>query len=232
MATPHDAFLLLSLANVTLTTSSGSQTGHLGLQCVTIGENVFLVVQMGPTEVVLDPTRTANLILSDSGNRTYKFDPTDAEPNELTIAVVPPKSPDPAYLEDLEIFESILAQYTELKGAPEIVGAAVPATTAAPGLDLSSISSPNVNLAGGSDLRGHLVLVNQDNGNIVGEFDQKIHVQEDPILSTKGHENDPVVIEIPEDVATSGNAREVFARSIPPEHRGVLAGSATLIRCV
>jgi spartin len=226
--TSPEAFLLLSLSNASLATSTGTQNGVL--QCVTIEQDVYLIVQMGSTEIPIDPTRTIHLTLSDSGARIYKFQPT-VDSSEMVITVAPPKgTPDPVFLEDLESFESILAQYADLKGVPEIMGTAVPATTIAPGVDVSTVTDPNINVGGGSDLRGHLVLVNQDNGQVVGEFDQKIHVHEDPILSEKGHEQDPVVIEIPEDAALTGSAREVFARSIPPDQRGLMATSATLVR--
>ncbi|KAE9401528.1 hypothetical protein BT96DRAFT_965005 [Gymnopus androsaceus JB14] len=80
------------------------------------------------------------------------------------------------------------------------------------------------------DYRGHLVLINQDSGDIIGEVDQKISVHEDAALShpEKGHEHDPVVIEIPED-EEEGKAIEVFARTIPPNEQDWITSSAKVV---
>ncbi|KAF9058915.1 hypothetical protein BDP27DRAFT_1503286 [Rhodocollybia butyracea] len=67
------------------------------------------------------------------------------------------------------------------------------------------------------DLRGHLVLVNQDSVEIIGEIDKNISVHEDPALS-KGQEDEPVATEISEDKEEwKAKAIEVFARKIPAD---------------
>ena len=75
--------------------------------------------------------------------------------------------------------------------------------------------------------RGRLVFVDDNTGEVVGELDNKLRINEDPALSTPGAENAPVVIEIADD-----EAQEVFARVIPPEERDWITNSATLVRYV
>ncbi|KAF7353750.1 Senescence domain-containing protein [Mycena venus] len=116
--------------------------------------------------------------------------------------------------------KGIVAQYADLQ---DVAAHDIPET----------VATPNIyDKADSEELRGHLVLVNQDNGEVVGEFDKKFSVQEDPILSKKGHENDPVIIEIPESTDSEhydANALEIFARAIPPEQQDWITKSATII---
>ncbi|KAJ6497146.1 hypothetical protein C8R47DRAFT_1175867 [Mycena vitilis] len=220
-----DAFLLLTLDNCILVAGATHLSGSLALECVTIqapdappGGHVYLVLRMDDTEIPIDPAQVVRTNLSQSGARTYTFLPTATEPVEFTITIAVPNYPDAHFLENVEIFESIIAQYADLRGelahdAPDV--------------------APNIyEKTGAEDLRGHLVLVNQDNGEVVGEFDKKFSVQEDPTLSKKGHEGDTVVIEIPEgtdDDEYNANALEIFARAIPPDQQDWITKGATII---
>ncbi|KAJ7684493.1 hypothetical protein DFH06DRAFT_1155820 [Mycena polygramma] len=220
-----DAFLLLTLSNCTLVAGATHLSGSLALECVTIqvpdappGGHVYLVLRMDDTEIPIDPAQIVRTNLSESGARKYTFLPTATEPVEFAITIAVPNYPDAHFLENVEIFETIIAQYADLRGelahdTPDL--------------------APNIyEKAGAEDLRGHLVLVNQDNGEVVGEFDKKFSVQEDPTLSKKGHEGDTVVIEIPEgtdDDEYNANALEIFARAIPPDQQDWITKGATII---
>ncbi|KAJ8522626.1 hypothetical protein ONZ45_g820 [Pleurotus djamor] len=239
-----EAFLLLSLENARLRTPTNTFAGVLGLQCVTVTipvnqeksatgdtRDVFLVFSIGGYEAPIDPTRTITYHRSDKGARTYSFLPTETDNAELVLTVVPPEG-DAAFEEDLETFNGILTQYANFQGAPptptpvpDVVDTATPPTYASIGA-----SGP----ANPSDLRGHLILVNEDNGEVVGEFDHKFAVREDPKLGEKGRENEPVFIEIPEDGAQAlrrddAHARELFARAIPPDQQNWITKSANIL---
>ncbi|KAJ6606271.1 hypothetical protein DFH09DRAFT_1119723 [Mycena vulgaris] len=215
-----DAFLLLNLSNCSLVAGTTHQSGSLALECVTIqvpGSNephVYLVLRLNETEIPIDPTRVIHTNVSESGARAYTFLASDADPVPLILTVAVPKVPDAHFLEDVEVFESILAQYADLQ---DVIA--------------ENIVNPNIHdKADSEDLRGHLVLVNQDNGEVVGEFDRKFSVQEDPALSTKGHEGDTVIIEINEDTDHGdANAMEMFVRAIPPEQQDWITKGATII---
>ncbi|KAJ7221639.1 hypothetical protein GGX14DRAFT_430537 [Mycena pura] len=223
--TSTDAFVLLNLSSCSLAAIGMHQSGTLALECVTIqvpgaltsgdDRHIYLVLRMDQTEIPIDPNRTIRTDLSDPGSRKYTFMPSDTDPVELILTVTLPNVPDAHFLEDVEIFESILAQYADLQGAFE------QATTEV---------VPNINdKAASEELRGHLVLVNEDSGEVVGEFDRHFSVREDPALGKTGHENDPVVIEILDDEAHDANAMELFARAIPPEQQDWITKGATVI---
>ncbi|KAJ7491148.1 hypothetical protein FB451DRAFT_1080019 [Mycena latifolia] len=219
-----DAFILLNLSNCSLVADSIRQSGTLALECVTIqvpdaptasnaDRHVYLVLRLNETEIPIDPTRVVQTNFSESGSRTYTFLASEVDPVKLVLTVAMPKMPDSHFLEDIEVFESILAQYADLQGV-------FPEDTA----------NPNIHeKADSEELRGHLVLVDQDSGEVVGEFDQKFSVQEDPTLSKKGHEGDPVIIEIKDDEYHDANAMEMFARAIPPDQQDWITKGATII---
>ncbi|KAJ7494493.1 hypothetical protein B0H11DRAFT_2004914 [Mycena galericulata] len=224
-----DAFLLLKLSNCSLVTNTVHQSGSLTLECVTIqvpgvpsgsdtDRHVYLVLRINEIEIPIDPSRVIQTDLSEAGSRTYTFLPTKADPDELVLTVSLPKVPDSHFLEDIEIFESILAQYADLRG---VLAQELPE------------DNPNIyDKADSKELRGHLVLVNQDNGEVVGGFDRPFAVQEDPSLGAKGREGDPVIIEIDESMTDDdhdSNAMQIFARAIPPENQDWITKGATIV---
>jgi spartin len=78
----------------------------------------------------------------------------------------------------------------------------------------------------GEDLRVRLVLVDQDNGEVIGPVDQRVLA--DPHLMERGHERDAVVI----DVGPTGEleaARDIFARAIPPQEHNMLTRGASML---
>ncbi|KAJ6500668.1 hypothetical protein C8R45DRAFT_896896 [Mycena sanguinolenta] len=224
-----DAFLLLTLSNCSLAANGSRQSGSLALECVTIqipevpfgrdseDRHLYLVLRMNELEFPIDPTTRITLKILETGSRNYTFMATDAEP-EFVVTIALPNFPDPNFLDDVEIFEGILAQYADFQSEP---------------VSDTPEFTPNIyDKADSDELRGHLVLVNQDNGEVVGEFDKKFSVQEDPALSEKGHEKDLVVIDIPESVDDAhydADAMRIFASAIPSEQQDWITKSATMI---
>ncbi|ESK92237.1 hypothetical protein Moror_4769 [Moniliophthora roreri MCA 2997] len=228
----RDAFLMLSLPNCTLRTPASTEIGVLALECVTLppsakaiyNRDVFLVLRVNSLEVPLDPTRTL-LLMESSAGRTYVFYGTETDPTDVTLVVAYSVYHDAALPEDLETFDSILAQYANFQVAGGASEPPSPANEKSGGLPIVPASGLK-----NEDMRGHLVLMNEDTGEIVGEVDKRITVREDPHLSEKGHENDPVVIEIPDDASPDEEtAIEAFARNIPPDQQNWMTTSASLV---
>ncbi|KAF9265834.1 hypothetical protein L218DRAFT_120707 [Marasmius fiardii PR-910] len=219
----HDAFLLLSLPNCTIRTPTSTQTGNLGLECVTLppsakatfDRDVFLVFRINELEIPIDPARTVSLN-STPTEREYVFYGTEADPLVFTLVLAESLYSIGPLVEDLETFESVLSQYVNFTTRR----AETPPTP--PNAQTSSVKN--------EELRGRLLLRDEDSGEIVGELDRKVMVKEDPSMYQRGHENDPVVIEIPEDASLTDHetAIEVFARSVPLDQHDWITKSATL----
>ncbi|KAJ8093505.1 hypothetical protein PM082_020363 [Marasmius tenuissimus] len=224
-ASGHDAFLLLSIPNCTLRTPTSAQTGSLGLECVTLppsakatfDRDVFLVLRLNEQEIPLDPGRTVSVSQSPQNEKTYVFHGTANDPVVITLVFNDSFYAEGPLAEDLETFDSVLSQYLTLDYGK--------------GKRPASPPSPPQTNKGSEDLRGRLLLRDEDTGEIVGELDRKVDVREDPSLSQRGHENDPVVIEIPEDASLQGSetAIQAFARNVPPEEHNWMTRSATLV---
>ncbi|KAI9456681.1 hypothetical protein BJY52DRAFT_1204714 [Lactarius psammicola] len=239
-----EAYVLVTIPNATLTSpSSGTLSGRIALEYITFSlpasassaaRDVLLVLRLGDDpdgvsgfEAPLDPARALTATVLPSGARRYVFHTTrdDAE-----FALVLPAPPEAA--EDVELFHSVLAGYaTDLRGAGAAEAVLLPATPngahyypQARQQQVGASWGPE-----GEDLRGRFVLVNEDGGEIVGTLDGSIRVREDPSLGETGHENDPVVVEIPEDVDDTleglRNA-EVLVRTVPHEDRDWMMRSA------
>ena len=210
------AFILLNLPNATLKAGNATYDGVLALECVTVSvsqtqttqtpaRDVYLVLRLKSFETPIDPSGTIRCFVQ-NGIRRYSF--LDGTGEKVVVGLHEPEAHEPHVQEDLDTFDGILAQYTEFQGP-----------------------QPHLATFSGSDkpenLRGHLVLVNEDNGEIVGELDDKLIIQEDPTLNDK---NEPVVIEIPG--GTQDGARAAFVRAIPPGEQDIIMKGASLVRCV
>lgn len=218
MAQP-EAFILLILQNANLVANQTAYGGDLALECVTIPQDspdvrdVYLIVRLTPFESPLDPSVPVNCTIKD-GIRRYSFLGGNNQTIELSFRD-PPDTPATQHLrEDFETFDSILGQYSEfIYTDPQ-----------------NSHPQPNTSFSEKfGDLRGHVVLVNEDNGEVVGELDNKIHILEDPTMNDKGREKEPVIIEIPEEAE---DARTAFVRAVPPGEGDIITKSASLIRYV
>jgi len=228
---PPEAFLLLTISNTTAKTPSITQAGALNLKCVTItppappadasasstNKEVFLVLSVESFETPIDPGRVIHVSKTASGRRTYTFDGAGGVPNDLVLTISPPANLATTFEENVEVFEGILLQYADLRHAATAEDDALPTPT--------PLVNSGVTHVAQADLRGHLVLVNEANGEIVGGVEKKFNIHEDPVLYERGHESDTVIIEVPE-----GDALEMFARAVPPAERDWITNSATVIR--
>lgn len=242
-----DAFLLLSIPRATLESRNGAPvTDSLYLECVTISaaqspypdREVYLVIKLGYFEIPVEPYRTVTASIRHDSH-LYTFLATDADP-EFSISIPFPYNP--VASQDLETFNHILTQYVT-RFSEERDGKHIPHN-----LDqkIDSVQPP-VSLANEQeyeDLRGHLVLINESDGTVLGELDHDFNIKEDPAVTRDLPDDAPVVVELPPDydAATAVrakvpgeefvplSAREAFVHAVPPEERDVLTQTATLIR--
>ena len=241
-----DAFLLLSLPKATLERRGERPlTGPLLLECVTIpaaqspfpDRDVYLVIRLGHLEVPVDPYRTVTASVG-HGFHVYAFQATDSDP-EFHISIPLPHTP--VASQDLETFNHILTQYVT-GFSEQRDGKDVPRHLDQKIDGFAPASSTNE--AEYEDLRGHLVLINESDGTVLGDLDHEFSITEDPASIRDLPENAPVVIDLPPDYETATairekipgeqfaplTAREAFVRAVPPEEKDTLTGAATLIR--
>lgn len=246
MSTPTEAFALLVLPSVSLTQANNTETGVLALECVTVPHpgggtgterDVYLVLRLNATETPLDPDRIVQRI--DGPNvRIYNFYASSTDPTEITLTFHLSPSNPPGHIEDLDTFEGILSQYhVELRGAdhvnahtsPSPLKAAVATTSSSPKgtVEIGKVSKDK-------DLRGHLVMVDESTGEVVGQVEDRFRITEDPTMHVQGHENDPVVIEVSEETGADSDAHalEAFVRIVQPEDQNWVTKGATVVRYV
>lgn len=242
-----DAFLLLSFPIATLERQRDVPvTGPLYLECVTISaarspfpdRDVYLLIKSGHLEIPVDPYRRVTASIGHHSH-VYTFQATDSD-SEFSISIPFPRNP--VASRDLETFNHILTQYVG-QFSEERDGQDIPHH-----LDRKiDPARPPVSSTNGheyDDLRGHLVLINESDGTVLGDLDHEFKINEDPALTRDLPEDAPVVIELPPDydAATavrakvpgeefvSMTAREAFVHAVPPEERDALTSTATLIR--
>ena len=242
-----DAFLLLSLPRATLERHGDIPvTSTIFLECVTISaaqspfpdRDVYLVIKLEHLEIPVDPYRKVTASVRHDSH-VYTFLATDSDP-EFSISIPFPRNP--VASQDLETFNHILTQYVsgffEQRDGQDIPYHLDRKIDTVP----SSVGSTNEHEY--EDLRGHLVLVNESDGTVLGDLDHDFKINEDPALTRDLPENVPVVIELPPDYDTATavrarvpgeefvplTSRDAFVRVVPPEERDVITNTATLIR--
>ncbi|PPQ63343.1 hypothetical protein CVT24_006716 [Panaeolus cyanescens] len=226
-----EAFVLVSIPNATLAYSGASQSGVLSLECVTMPHpdsnsaserDIYLVLRLNEWEIPLDPSKSVKRTDNGPDTRVYTFLPSAHDPTAmvLTLHPPPPTSDYPEVLEKIDTFDSVLQQYSNDFQGP-LAQSPVFAQTD------KGLSSTR----GEKDLRGHLVMINEDTGEVVGEVENRFKIREDPLLHQPGHENDPVVIEVPDDYTrtSDANAIEVFAQIVPPDQQNWITKSASIV---
>ncbi|KAL1662014.1 hypothetical protein GGF50DRAFT_129074 [Schizophyllum commune] len=228
-----EAFILLTLPSASLTTNGFTHSGDLQLQHITanvpdesgaVHEEVFLVLRLRELEIALDPDRPVSLSTADLLRRIYTFGASSGDAADEIQLAVPASTP----ADGLETLDTVLSQYFprfENEGALAIESmTALPETLNGDAMR----PVPHIDSAQADKLRGHLVLVNEDSGEIVGQLDQRVPVREDPALRGS---RDPVVVEVPDEAGLSehdANARELFVRAIPPEQQNWMTKGAGL----
>lgn len=237
-----DAYVLVTIPNATLTSSSsGTLTGQLVLEYITydipttaqVTQDVLLVLVLRSGnntilfEAPLDPARALSVSSSvpppssssfGVSQRRYVFQAT-RDDTEFTVEL--PENNNAA--DDIELFHSVLVDYLtdvlvngeRLQPTPRVV-------------------EPVADAGADEDLRGRFVLMNEDDGEIVGTLDRSVRVFEDPSLQEKGHEKDTLVVELPEGVDMHEGLleEEVLVGTIPPEDRDWVVKTAVFVRYV
>lgn len=267
----------LSSSNVsehgTLSLECGPSVNGTTVPGTGIDSSVALALRLNARAFLVNPGSRINLVISHSGERSYTFEALrigekGAEKSSSSVKVtVPPPTEDAKHVaEDIETFDQLLAQYADLDwsyATPE--KSSVPPPLPARNLQVPSSNpprdAPHTNIKASveehrpvddASLRGRLVLVDEGNGDVVGELPQTLHITEDPSLPMPGRtgggtgEAAPVVLELDPDVfdactgarplGTEGEAllelREVFVHAVPPEEHDWMMKGATLIRSV
>jgi spartin len=253
MSPTSDAYILVTIPSATLTSSStGTLTGQLVLEYVTydipttaqVTQDVLLVLVLRSGnnnntvlfEAPLDPARALSVSSvpppSSFGvaRRRYVFQAT-RDDTEFTVEI--PESNSNA-ADDIELFQSVLVGYVtdvRVNGERQLQSSALPPPSARV---VEETAAPVVGAGADEDLRGRFVLMNEDDGEIVGTLDRSVRVYEDPSLEERGREKDTLVVEVPEGADTQDGLleEEVLVSTIPPEDRDWMMKTAVFVRYV
>ena len=177
-----EAFILLTLPVATLDIGPQSHSGPFELRCVSLAveggktmqedypfshQKIYLVVRVRGKDTLIDSSRPITFSY-DNAARSYVFGTADGNSGTLLL---PTPSNEAIVLEDQNTFHGILAQYTDLEestSSPSQIGAAP-----------EKIVSHEV-------ARRRLVFVDDDTGEVVGELDNKLLINEDPRAEYSG----------------------------------------------
>ncbi|KZT36217.1 hypothetical protein SISSUDRAFT_1063875 [Sistotremastrum suecicum HHB10207 ss-3] len=218
-------FLLLTIPNCRLVTPQGvTETGVLSLECITIpvppisdvyGKNpeandrdVWLVLRLNSFELPIQPTQ---LILFSRSNLEYTFTNDDRdETPPVVLTLNRPTSPHEN--EDIETFEVLLSQYGVVHDleTDHVI-------------DVPSESKQAVQLPQYSQ-GGQLVLVDENDGQIIGSLEGDFRIKETESVHEKGREKDPVVIDMPEE-----EGGDVYVRTASLEETDTLVWTAAQV---
>jgi spartin len=241
MQNSPEAFILLALSDASLTIGGKTENGTLSLNCVTLRNpeattkqqrDVYLVLRVNTTEIPLDPARIITSTVTPAF-RSYTFAATELEATEILLRVKAPGRIDGTnadLAEKLDTFESILEQYAIDFRRPSSDGSVTPQNV--PDTPPKTSTSAFGVVSGEKDFRGHLVMMNEDTGEIIGEIQDNLQIHEDPSMYEAGHRNDPVIIEVPEETTrqSDANTLQAFARLVPPDQQNWITKSASMFR--
>ncbi len=261
------SFSLLTLPNVKLTGPRITEQGALWVEWSPQPDNTtLLVLHLNTHASGIRPGSRVALLISPSGEREYTFeevvilDEKGSERSKGSVkVVVPPPYEDTKHVaEDIQTFDQVLTQYAELSWSHSIPE---PKSPAPPPLPVRSpqpqilTNEPQANIKENveenkpvqdSSLRGRLVLMDDANGDIVGELPQTLNIREDSALRSPGRTDNaaPVVLELQPEMydAVTGvqplgaegkellQLREVVVRGIPEEERDWMLKGAAVVR--
>ena len=249
MSPTSDAYVLVTIPEATLTSSStGTLTGQLVLEYVTydipttaqVTQDVLLVLVLRSNsgtvlfEAPLDPARALAVSFvprpSSFGvaRRRYAFQATQDD-TEFTVELFEINN---NVVDDIELFHSVLVGYVtdvRVNGERLLQPASPPPAAAAAARGVAGAGT-----GADEDLRGRFVLMNEDDGEIVGTLDRSVRVFEDPSLEERGREKDTLVVEVPEgldlDTREGLLEEEVLVSTIPPEDRDWMVKTAVFVR--
>ncbi|KAF8528187.1 senescence-associated protein-domain-containing protein [Hysterangium stoloniferum] len=232
-STQPEGFLLLTLPNCTIRTpSSAPQTGVLALQCVTLDipsngaeqRDVWIVLKLNSFEMVVSPTQAINYSRS---MYTYMFLP-EAPGSDIVELVVPLDIHNPASAEDLETMEVLLSQYGVVHDFEAPVARDTSSAGQQPSVETTALYQHKPS-GSASDFKGRLILMDENNGEVMGTLDENVSIKEDTSLAIQGHEKDPVVVELPSEEEELAGRIEAYVHPASAEERDALMQTAGYI---
>jgi spartin len=148
-------------------------------------------------ELPLIPSQQMN-ISRNAGEIGYSIPSNEIQGASLLLRFPAPK--DGVEVEEVQGLEDLLYQYGSLDR------------------DLSALGgTPGVEPARQpADMRGKLVLMNEDSGQILGEFDQSLDIEEDRRVGEDGREKQPVVLDFGA-VVNGQMVGEVVVKTVPED---------------
>ncbi|KAL5490682.1 hypothetical protein ACEPAI_5516 [Sanghuangporus weigelae] len=222
---------------------------------VELERDIWLILRVGPNEMAISPTQVIRHIRLE---RMFIFEAganyVGAESKWILKLPVPRDQSD---IEDQETFGVLLEQYSAVEaidsyGSPPAYSEAiiqspvsinprssltkrpVPPPPAQqnlekPPLPPRSVSPglPHENLYN-DDPRGRLVLVDEHDGELVGTLGEQYNIREDNTLQARGHEKDPVIVDIPADGDTT-RAENVYVYPVPLDQQDTIMKTASII---
>jgi spartin len=218
VSTNTQGFLLLSIPSCTLTGPSVSQSGQLSLECYTLpvpaeggqpaDRDVWLVLRVGSFEMPISPTSP---IRKSREKNTYTFTQGDGstDAGAHVLRLPPPSTVNDQ--EDLETLEVLFEQY----------GIVLSETPSGDEKGKATLGSY------GSSEHGKLLLVDEEDGHVIGHLDQEFTIKEDTTVNAKGREKDPVIVDLP--LEGDPNA-EIHVHSVKEDDP--ILRAAGFLRCV
>ena len=215
-----------------------------------------LSFRLGSYTFALDNGSPVRLVISQNGQRRYSFETSGEKKARMDVVIPPPTEDAPHVAQDIETFDRLLTQYTELSWTFDSPPSSPPPLPARPGRTPNPESNgpltnirENVETARPVDnpeLRGHLVFMDEANGDIVGELPGTLRIREDPALPKETNASDAVVLEMQPAMydAYTGQvelgmigdelreAREIVVHAVPPEEQDWVLKSVTVVRYV
>ena len=211
MTTHPEAFVLLHIPEVILSTSSTSESGTVALECVTLAldnadkdaplaaslsaadRSLILVLRLGALELPLDPARPISLRIARDGTRTYTFRSATADASvqdkpehavddpTATWLTVPVPSRPDPHR--AETVEALDHILAQYADFDwETEGGAH--HDAPPHTVEEEVHAPAPRAdAPPKELHGKLVLMDEESGEIVGELPNRVKIKEDPALA-------------------------------------------------
>nr|ODN88199.1 hypothetical protein L203_02806 [Cryptococcus depauperatus CBS 7841] len=161
----------------------------------------WLVLHVGPTfELLVTPGQMFQIHIDGNGV-TYALASREVPGASILFTIPHPKAS--SDIENLELFESWLQQY----GSLHIGDTTVTNLTITQPPDNSSV------MIAPEELRGKLVLVNEENGEIIGEMDQRLSIEEDKRIVNE-EKYKPVVLDF-EQLREGQEALRAKVKTIP-----------------
>lgn len=147
----------------------------------------WLVLQVGTFEMPVVPGQQLIPTPEPTPEGIVYTVPSPSVPNAF-LSITVPRPASAADMEDLDSFETLLRQYKSLG-----VEATALANVTVPPIG-SAARNNRYDQEGDEDYRGKLVLINEDSGEVIGQLDQELSVEDGQRLA-KDDQNRPVILD-------------------------------------